>query len=557
MRRIAILAMLALLIASTIGGLVACTRVATQDAEPATAAAPHLFDDLGPLTRPISSRVPEAQRYFDQGMRLMYGFNHQAAGLAFAQASRLDPKCAICSWGEALVLGPNINLPMLPEAVAPAWTALREAQARRAHASEVEQALIDALAQRYAESARADRAPLDLAYANAMRDVVARFPDDLDAATLFAESLMDLMPWAYWDRQRQPNTYTPELMHTLESVLARDPQHIGAIHYYIHATEGSPTPQSAERYADVLASLAPGAGHLVHMPAHTYIRVGRYHDATLNNLKATDADAHFLQFCRGSNGMYPLGYVPHNWHFAAMTAALHGSRTLAIEAAEQAARRADQEQLQTLGFMQQFVVAPLFAQVRFGQWDAILAPADAPAALPYPRGIWHFARGVALLRHGKPANAQRELRALQKLAADPALQELVLWDINRADRVLGVAVAMLRGELALARGQRQTGIASLRAAIAAEDQLNYNEPPDWPLPVRPYLGAALLDAKRPKEAAQVYAQDLIKYPENGWSLYGLTRAQRALKQGSAAADSERRYAAAWQWADVELAASRF
>jgi tetratricopeptide (TPR) repeat protein len=293
------------------------------------------------------------------------------------------------------------------------------------------------------------------------------------------------------------------------------------------------------------------------MPAHIYIRTGRYHDATLSNLAASSADAAFLAVCRGSNGVYPLGYVPHNWHFAAMTAGLHGSRTLAMEAAEQTAKRADPDQLQTLSFMQQFVVAPLYTQVRFGQWDTILAQAAPPADLPYPRGVWQFARGMAHVRQGKLADAARELTALESTAADPTLQKLVLWDINRADHVLGVAKEMLRGELALARGKRDTGIAALRAAIAAEDKLNYNEPPDWPLPVRPYLGAVLLEAGRPKEAAEVYVQDLAKYRENGWSLYGLARAQRALKQESAAIDSERRLATAWQWADTQLTASRF
>jgi len=554
--RLSVPALLPVAVLALLGGLLlaACNRSSRDDAAPV---APPLFETFGDLHRDIGSRVPAAQRYFDQGLRLAYGFNHEAARRAFSEAERLDPDCAMCAWGQALVLGPNINQPMAAELAADATALADRALRLRAKARPVDRELIDALVRRYSTPAPDDRKPLDLAYATAMADIAQRHPDDDDVATLYAEALMDLSPWAYWRADGAPTEYTGRIVATLERVLQRNPNHIGAAHYYLHAVEASTTPQRAERYADKLAALAPGSGHLVHMPAHIYIRTGRYHDATLSNLAASSADAAFLAVCGGSNGIYPLGYVPHNWHFAAMTAALHGSRTLAIEAAGQAARRADPQQLQTLGFMQQFVVAPLFAQVRFGQWDAILAPADAPVALPYPRAIWHFARGVALLRQGKPVEAQRELRALQTLAADPALQELVLWDINRADRVLEVAVAMLRGELALARGQRKTGIAALRAAVTAEDKLNYNEPPDWPLPVRPYLGAALLDAKRPKDAAVVYVEDLARYPENGWSLYGLARAQRALKQGSAAADSERRYVAAWQWADVELTASRF
>jgi hypothetical protein len=343
----------------------------------------------------------------------------------------------------------------------------------------------------------------------------------------------------------------------LERVLARNPRHIGAMHYYIHAVEASTDPGRAEPYADRLASLAPGSGHLVHMPAHVYIRTGRYHDATLANFAASTADKAFLAVCRGSNGIYPLGYVPHNWHFAAMTAGLHGSRTLALEAAAQTAQRADHAQLETLNFMQQFIVAPLYAQARFGQWDAILAQGTPPAELPYPRGVWHFARGLAHVRRGDHAAAARDLAALEALARDPGLAEVVLWDINRADRVLQVGAALLRGELALAGGERAAGLDALRAAVAAEDALNYNEPPDWPLPVRPYLGAALLEAGQPREAAAAFEADLAKYPANGWSLHGLAKAQRALGQADAAAATERRFAAAWHWADTPLVASRF
>lgn len=540
-----------------LGGLLlaGCSR-STRDGASASAAAPPLFETFGDLHRDIGTHVPATQRYFDQGLRLAYGFNHEAARRAFSEAERLDPDCAMCAWGQALVLGPNINQPMSPELAADATVLATRALRLRAKARPIDRELIDALGKRYTTPAPDDRKQQDLAYATAMAAIAQRHPEDDDVAALYAEALMDLSPWAYWRADGQPTEYTARIVATLERVLQRNPDHLGAAHYYIHAVEASTTPQRAEVYADKLAALAPGSGHLVHMPAHIYIRIGRYHDATLANLAASSADAAFLAVCHGSNGIYPLGYVPHNWHFAAMTAALHGSRTLAIEAAEQTARRVDPEQLTTLSFMQQFVVTPLFAQVRFGQWDAILASAAAPAALPYPRGIWHFARGIALVRKGKPAAAQRELRSLQKIAADPALQELVLWDVNRADRVLEVAVAMLRGELALARGQRKTGIAALRAAVVAEDKLTYNEPPDWPLPVRPYLGAALLDAKRPKDAALVYAEDLAKYPDNGWSLYGLSRAQRALKRTGAAANSERRFATAWQWADTTLTASR-
>lgn len=534
--------------------LAACEAPAPRTS--AASPAPALFETFGNQHRNIGSTVPAAQRYFDQGLRMAYGFNHEAAGRSFAEAARLDPGCALCVWGQALVLGPNINLPMDPASAKDATALALRAQALASYARPADRALIAALQKRYLDPAPADRKPLDRAYADAMADVVRRFPDDDDAATLYAEALMDLSPWAYWTPDGQPTEFTPQILATLERVLQSSPQHIGAMHYYIHATEASSTPQRAEPYADRLAALAPGSGHLVHMPAHTYIRIGRYHDATLTNLAAGTADKAFLSVCHGSNGVYPLGYVPHNWHFAAMTAALTGSRTLALEAAAQTAQRADGTQLETLNFMQQFLVAPLMTQVRFGQWDAILAQTEPPAALPYPTGIWHFARGMAGVRKGDLAAAQRELDSLRANARDPALAKVVFLEINRADRLLDVATAMLRGELLLGYGRQADGLAALRDAVTAEDALNYTEPPDWLLPVRPYLGAALLDAGRAKEAVAVYQQDLAKYPDNGWSLYGLEQAQRKLGD-TGASNSELRYEAAWQWADMPLTASRF
>lgn len=540
--------------------LVACDRAPTAPpAADAAATAPPLFETFGDLHRDIGSRVPAAQRYFDQGLRMAYGFNHDAAARAFAEAERLDPACAMCVWGQALVLGPNINLPMDP-ALAKDATVLATRAARLAgSAREADRALIQALQARYADPAPEDRAPLDRAYADAMARVVAQFPDDDDAATLYAEALMDLSPWAYWKPDGAPAEHTPRLLGELERVLARNPRHIGAMHYYIHATEASPDPGRAEPYADALAALAAGSGHLVHMPAHTYIRIGRYHDATLSNFAATTADKDFLAVCRGSNGVYPLGYVPHNWHFATMTTSLTGSRTLALQAAMQTAQRADRAAMgeAPMQFMQQFVVAPTLTRVRFGDWDAILADDATPPELPYPAAIRHFARGMAQLRKGALAEAAREADALQAIARDPAMAELSFFDINRADGVLRVADALLRGELLRTQGKPAQGIAALREAATAEDALAYNEPADWPLPVRHYLGAALLEAGDAKGAAEAFAQDLKTYPHNGWSLFGLAQAQERLGLADAARDTSRRQAAAWQWADAPLTASRY
>nr|WP_295381209.1 tetratricopeptide repeat protein [Pseudoxanthomonas sp.] len=534
---------------------------ATGDASasPKAAAALPLFDTFGDLHRDVGTRVPAAQRYFDQGLRMAYGFNHEAAGRAFAEAARLDPQCAMCVWGQALVLGPNINLPMDPAQAKDAAALAARAAALAESAHPADRALILALQARYADPAPDDRKPLDRAYADAMGRVVEQFPDDDDAATLYAEALMDLSPWAYWNADGTPAEFTPRLVGELERVLARNPRHIGAMHYYLHAIEASSTPQRAERYADALAALAPGSGHLVHMPAHIYIRIGRYHDATLTNFAATTADKDFLAVCRGSNGVYPLGYVPHNWHFATMTTGLTGSRTLALQAAEQTAQRADRTTMGAppMEFMQQFVVTPLLTRVRFGDWDAILSDTSAPPALPYPAAIRHFARGMAHLRKGALAEATREADALGAIARNPDMAKISFFDINHADGVLRVADALLRGELLLAQDRHAQAIAALREAVAAEDALAYNEPADWPLPVRPYLGAALLETGDAKGAAEAFGQDLKTYPENGWSLFGLAQAQQALGQADAARETSRRQAAAWQWADAPLSAARY
>lgn len=532
---------------------------ATRAAPSPDAAVPPLFDGFGDLHRDVGTRVPEAQRYFDQGLRMAYGFNHEAAGRAFAEAARLDPQCAMCVWGQALVLGPNINLPMDPSLARDATALASRAAALAASARPADRALIQALQVRYVDPAPDDRSALDRAYADALARVVEQFPEDDDAATLYAEALMDLSPWAYWTADGTPAERTPRLVGELERVLARNPRHIGAMHYYIHATEASPTPERALPYADALAALAPGSGHLVHMPAHTYIRVGRYHDATLTNFAATTADKDFLAVCRGSNGVYPLGYVPHNWHFATMTTGLTGSRTLALQAAGQTAQRADRAAMgeAPMQFMQQFVVAPWFTQVRFGDWDAILADASPPPTLPYPTAIRHFARGMAHARKGALDQASREAQALHAIALDPAMAQVSFFDINNAAAVLRVADALLRGELLRAQGKQDAAIAALREAAIAEDALVYNEPADWPLPVRPYLGAALLEAGEAGAAAEVFAQDLQTYPHNGWSLFGLAQAQQKLGQTDAARETTRRQAVAWQWADAPLTAARY
>ncbi len=549
-----------LLVALLVSGLAACTASSPRAvADAAAASQVPLFETFGDLHRDIGTRVPAAQRYFDQGLRMTYGFNHEAAGRAFAEAARLDPACAMCVWGQALVMGPNINLPMDPASAKDATALARRAARLSANARPADRALIHAQLARFADPAPADRKALDRGYADAMARVVADFPGDDDAATLYAESLMDLSPWSYWKADGNPAEFTARILTELERVLARNPRHIGAMHYYIHASEASPTPERALPYADALAELAPGSGHLVHMPAHTYIRVGRYHDATMTNFAAASADKTFLAFCNGSNGVYPIGYVPHNWHFATMSAGLTGSRTLALQAASETAKRVDRTAMASpdMAFMQLFAVAPLFTQVRFGGWKAILELSAPPADLPFPTAIWHFARGMARVRTGGLVEAERESSLLHAKAIEPAMQSLAFSATTHGDSLLRVADALLRGQLLRAQGRPKDALASLRLAVAAEDMLAYNEPADWPLPTRSYLGAALLESGNPSAAADVYQQDLKSYPDNGWSLFGLALAQQRMGQTSAALATQRRQVAAWQWADAPLTASRY
>lgn len=548
--RLRTILLIALLTAVAGCGARSAPTAAQPDAEPV------LMAGLGTYSRPVPGASDEVQRWFDQGLRLVYAFNHQAAADAFAQAAKLDPDCAMCLWGQALALGPNINSPMLPEAIAPAHEVSQRALALAGSAAPADQALIRALALRYVAQPPADRKVLDRAYATAMAQVVRDHPGDLDAAVLYAEALMDLSPWSYWGRDGEPLEHTDTIVATLESVLGRDRAHIGAIHYYIHAVEASTQPQRAEAYADTLERLAPSAGHLVHMPAHIYIRVGRYHDATLNNLRATEADQRFMAVCRGSNGVYPLGYVPHNWHFMAMSAGLEGNARMSLHAAEQTAQRVAPALLDELSFLQAFLVTPLQSQVRFGRWDAILAQSAPPAQQPYPRAIWHYARGLALLARDQPEAAAAELAALSTLADEPALKSLWLSSSNTAAPVLAIARDVLRGELAARRGDIDGAVAALEQAIAGEDALGYMEPPDWALPVRQSLGAILLEAGRAADAEQAFRADLKTWPENGWSLRGLQQALLAQRRVDEAAAVGARFDVAWQWADTPLDAPR-
>lgn len=523
---------------------------------------PVLLQGLGDHHFEITATHPEAQRWFDQGLVLTYGFNHDAAARSFLKATEFDPDCAMCWWGAALVLGPHVNAGMDPSAHAPAWERLRRALDAAPRASEREQAYITALAQRYTADPPPDRRPLDEAYALAMRELIARYPGDLDARTLFAEALMNLHPWDFYSRDGSARPWTPEIVAVLERVLLDDSEHPGANHYYIHAIEASATPERGLEAARRLDRLVPAAGHLLHMPAHIYMRTGRYREASEASLRGIQADRDYLALCRPGSGIYPQGYVPHNFHFLYASSLMEGNSARALEAASEIAKRMDLDQSRQPGYaaLQHYWVSPYLARLRFGRWNEVLAEPPPPADLVYPTAIWRYARGLAQVRQNRPDGpdaAEAERIELARALADPALADASMWGLNRLVDILTVAERTLAGEIAAARGDYAFAVDTLKEAVESEAHLNYDEPPAWYFPVRHALGAVLLQAGRAAEAEQVYLADLTRNRENGWALFGLTQALRAQGRVDEADKAEARFKAAWAHADVTLTASRF
>ncbi|PAP77091.1 hypothetical protein [Rubrivirga marina] len=520
--------------------------------------APRL-DGLGDHTRPADTDDADAQRFFDQGLVLAYAFNHAEAARAFREAQRLDPACAMCAWGEALVLGPHVNAPMTPADVPVAWAALGRARERAASAPAADRALVEALAARYVAEPVEDRSALDRAYADAMREVARRYPDDADVQGLFAEALMDTMPWDYWYGDGSPKPETEEVLAALERAMAVDPAHPLALHLWIHAVEKQ-RPELGVDAADRLGPLVPNAGHLVHMPSHIYLRVGRYHDAVVSNELATEADDNYLAQCH-AQGLYPIGYVPHNHDMLWMAASMAGMRAATLEAAGHLSHMADPALFHAPGGLggqvQHITAIPLLARVRFGGWDEILAAQAPPSELDYPTGLWHFARGVALARTDRVDEAEAEWAALRPIAADMALDTLTIFGFNTPHSVLGIAERYLAGELAAARGDTEAAVVALEEAVGLEEQQMYTEPPNWPLQARLALGAVLLDAGRAEEAERVYRDDLVSWPRNGWALTGLMGSLRQQGRDAEADVLRPEFEAAWAHADILITASRF
>lgn len=514
-----------------------------------------LFEGLGRHTRAVTTKSPQAQAYFNQGLRFVFGFNHGAAIRSFQEAARLDPECAMAHWGIALASGPHINFPLVPPPMAAqAWSELQLAQQHAASAKPADRALIAALAKRYAMPQPEDRSPLDRAYADAMRDAWRAHPREADIGVLFAEAMMDLSPWNQWSPEGNAQPGTDEIIATLEAVVRLDSAHPFANHLYIHAVEASPYPERALAAADRLRDAQPALAHNVHMPSHIDIRVGDWHKAITANLKAVEADRRYREIARPPPNDLISGYSAHNGHMLAYAAMMTGQRALALKHIRAMVAELPEEYLKEFAMATEGMVAmPYEVMVRFGLWDEILAAPDHPDFMVFTKALRLAARGIAHAAKGNVAAARAEqatfLAAAKRVTADETLGN------NTAQGILAVATPMLEGEILVREGKVEAAVAQLRAAVAAEDALKYDEPPGWILPVRHALGATLLQSGRFGAAEVVYREDLKRLPENGWSLFGLAQSLKAQNKLTEAAGVEARFKRVWRSADIALTSS--
>ena len=538
-------------------GTVAVSMVAAAvvAGPPGSAPAP-LFENLGTYHRAVTTSSARAQRYFDQGLVLFYAFNLAEAQRSFAEAARLDPGCASCWWGVGMSLGPHINLPAQADRTRAGHQAALRALAVADKATPVERDLVAALARRYSDPPPADakgQRALDEAYAAAMREVARRFPQDDDVGALFAEALMNLRPWDLWSHEGEPRPETPEVLAALEAVLARSPRHPAANHYYIHAVEASAHPEKALAAAQRLGGLAPAAGHLVHMPAHIFMRMGRYEEAAEANRRAIVAEDAYIEKAK-PEGFHWM-YVAHNPQFLMAAAAMQGRSAEALAAARRAVGYLGPEMLRHMPGLDLGLAYPQWTLVRFGRWDEVLGEAAPPADFPFAVAMWHAARALAFSAKGNAGEAERARGGMAAAAA--AVPADATEGLNPASRLLAIASGLTGGELALRAGRGEDGVRQLQEAVRQEDALNYDEPSDWYYPARHHLGAALLALGRAADAQAVYEEDLRRSPENGWALLGLAESLRAAGRLPEAAAARVRFAKAWERADVALAASRF
>ncbi len=516
-----------------------------------------VFTGLGNLHHPISTQNPQTQKFFDQGIDLLIGFNHAEAIRSFREAARLDPNCAMCWWGVTFALGPNINLPMQEDAIGPAWQALKMAQALESHASPEERAWIEALAARYSQDPKTDRAKLDEAFAQSMGKVWRDYPNDLEAGVFYSEAMMDTQPWDYWQADyKTPKGHGAEIIATLESIIARAPNHPGALHLYIHAVEASTTPERAEAAADRLEPLMPEAGHVVHMPSHIYYRVGRYADAAHVNELAAKTDEDYIAACK-AQGYYPIGYYGHNIHFLWTSSEMQGRYKTAINAAHRLVKAVDAfNAAKALPFAELYGLTPVTTQLRFGKWDGVLAEPVPPAALKLDTAVSLYARGFAYANKGDLKHARQNRGHLSDLIKNTDFSPYDAAPVP-AKTLAQISLALLDGEIARKSGHLDEAIAQFTKARDLEIALPYTEPPYWHQPVSHILGAALMQAHRYAEAETVYRDSLTRYRMDGWALYGLAQALDAQDKKDEATSTRKEFTDAWQLADVKLSSSRF
>ena len=516
-----------------------------------------LFKNLGTLEYNVTTNSELAQKYFNQGLILAYGFNHEEAFRSFEEVARLDTNCAMAYWGMAYVLGPNINLPMDVGVIHTAYEAIQKAISLLDNETQKEKDIIIALSRRYSNQQMEDRTPLDQAYSDAMREIVKNYPDDLDAATMFAESIMDLHPWDYWMKDGTPQAWTPEILSVLESVIKRNPGHMGANHLYIHSVEASKNPERGLVSADKLRYLVPGAGHLVHMPAHIYIRTGNYHEGSLANIRAVKSDEEYITQCN-QQGFYPLAYYPHNYHFLWATATLEGDSKTAIDAAIKTSQKPPDSLLNVCGYqtLQHFAVIPLYAYVTFGKWDDILNHPKPQDERPYMQSVWHYARAMAFIAKNNLVKAEKELVTLEEMRNNKNIENLSIWGINSAGNLIKIAYEVTKGELEAKKKNFTDAISHLRKAVELEDELRYDEPPTWFYPCRQNLGAVLIQAEKYVEAEKVYRENLSEIPNNGWALFGLEQSLIKQNKMEEANEVEMKFQEAWKHSDIHLTSSR-
>ena len=510
-----------------------------------------LFNNLGNLHFPITTSNERAQAFFDQGLKLSYAFNHAEAHRSFMEAARLDPNSTMAYWGQAFALGPNINDPLpLDERKIKINEAMVKAKQLVSKASPSEKALIEALSSRYSEDLTKDVAELNMAYMISMTKVVQQFPEDANVQILYAASVMNTVPWNYWDKDGNPSPNIKEAKAALEKAMKLEPENPGGHHYYIHMVE-LPYPDMGVKSADKLASLMPGAGHIVHMPSHIYIRVGRYLDAVKVNQAAILADEDYISQCF-SQGLYPLGYYPHNIHFLWSSASVLGASDITIDAAKKTAEKVPVGEFSTMPFLQDFASTPLLAYTRFGKWNDILTIPPPNPEIKHLNLIRHYARGIAFIRKGNIKEAQEELDAIETLKKDPELETLIATANNASIHSANIAYEVVAGELEALKGNTEKAIEHLENAVVLEDGLTYTEPAAWHIPTRQNLGAVLLNAKKYAAAEKIYKEDLEVLRQNGWSLIGLYKCLKAQGKDDEAKSIKKEFDSAWENADIEI-----